>query len=318
MQDIKNIFFICLSFFLLTACSGSKSSDRLHQWMLENGKVKILSTTAQIGDLVAFVGGNRIDHLVLIKGNLDPHSYELVKGDGEKLSRADWIFFNGLGLEHGASLSSFLQSRPNTSALGDAIAKNFPHRILRKDSVSDPHLWMDVGLWKEAISLIEQQLAFMDPEGAVYYHENSSILKQAMETKHEQIYQLLHELPSEKRYVVTSHDAFRYFARSYLADPEEVDWEMRVAAPEGLAPDGQLSSFDIQHTIQFLKDHSVSVLFTESNVSKDAIQKVISSGKLMGLNLRICQEVLYGDAMGSLSYLEMMQHNADVLREWLE
>ena len=46
----------------------------------------------------------------------------------------------------------------------------------------------------------------------------------------------LQTIPSERRYLVTSHDAFHYFTRSYLADPGEKDWAKRFAAPEGLAP----------------------------------------------------------------------------------
>ena len=98
-------------FVSLTGC-GRKSgrAQKFSKWMAPNGKVKILSTTAQIGDLVEEIGGDRMDYWVLIQGDLDPHSYELVKGDDEKLSRADRVFYNGLGLEHGASLLNTLQN----------------------------------------------------------------------------------------------------------------------------------------------------------------------------------------------------------------
>ena len=65
--------------------------------MEPNGKLKVLSTTAMLHDLVKQIGGDEIDSTVLICGDLDPHTYQLVKGDGEKLSFADLVFYNGLG-----------------------------------------------------------------------------------------------------------------------------------------------------------------------------------------------------------------------------
>jgi len=124
-------------------------------------------------------------------------------------------------------------------------------------------------------------------------------------------------VPSEKRYLVTSHDAFRYFTRAYLADPGELNWDERFAAPEGLAPDGQLSPIDIQNIIDFLRTHHISVLFPESNVSRDSVSKIVSAGNESGLHLRLCRQSLCGDSLCGLSYLEMMRQNAEVISKHL-
>src|SRR6185503_10660848 len=95
-----------IRFFLLCAClcgCGSAPSS-LAQWKEPNGRVKVLSTTPIIDDLVSRIGGDRIDHLSLMGPFIDPHSYELVKGDDEKFSTAQVVFCNGLGLEHSGSL----------------------------------------------------------------------------------------------------------------------------------------------------------------------------------------------------------------------
>src|SRR5579871_5638784 len=96
------LYSLCLLF--LWGCSNSTAPSAMDPWVEQNGKLKVLSTTAMIDDVVRQIGRERIDHLPLIMGEIDPHSYELVKGDDEKLSMATLIFFNGLGLEHGASL----------------------------------------------------------------------------------------------------------------------------------------------------------------------------------------------------------------------
>src|ERR1700733_13239775 len=111
------------------ASSPSRSGD-LRGWMEEKGKIKVLSSVRMIDDLVAEVGKDRVDRWTLINGEIDPHSYEMVKGDDEKIGFAQIIFFNGLGLEHGASLSYRLAKHPNAIAVGEAIRKLHPEKIL--------------------------------------------------------------------------------------------------------------------------------------------------------------------------------------------
>lgn len=314
----KVCLLLVLPLFLTFILIGCSSKNRLSEWMGDGSKIKILSTTAQIGNLVAEIGGERVDGWVLIEGDLDPHSYEMVKGDDEKLARANLVFYNGLGLEHGASLSSLLRGSPKAIPIGDKIRAAYPERILKKGEAVDPHIWMDISLWQKAIDPIVEALILADPDGAAYYRERGDALVLKMENAHREIKDLILAVPSEKRYLVTSHDAFQYFTRSYLAETDETDWAERFAAPEGLAPDGQLNPLDIQRIIDFLRSKKITVVFPESNVSRDSIKKIALSGKNLGLDIRICSETLYGDSMSGLSYLEMMSRNAEVIKRYLE
>ena len=282
----------------------------------QDSRIVVLSTIAQIGDLAAYIGGDRIRHQVLVRGELNPHSYELVKGDDEKFQEADVVFYQGLGLEHSASVTAYVKEHPNALAVGDAIFARVPDQILWKDSVVDPHVWMDLALWSEAIDPIAERLSAIDPAGAAGFRARADALKAQMQTVHQQMRKQLQHIPPEKRYLVTSHDAFHYFARSYLAIPEERDWEERFTAPEGLAPDGQLNPIDLKNIVDHLAKYRIEVIFPESNVSRDSIRKIADAGKHLGLRVRICEEVLYGDALQG-SYLEAMQHNADVIARGL-
>jgi manganese/zinc/iron transport system substrate-binding protein len=315
MARLKKVILILLAPLLIVGCQPSK--NRLSDWLKPGGKVKVLSTTAQIGDLVNEIGGERIDGWVLIQGDLDPHSYEIVKGDGEKLDRADHIFYNGLGLEHGASLSALLKNSSKATAIGEKISSAYPERILKKGSTVDPHIWMDISLWQKGIDPIVQDLSAIDPDGASFYTERGAALLKKMEAAHNQVLSQIQKIPKEKRYLVTSHDAFHYFTRSYLAGPDETNWSERFAAPEGLAPEGQLNPRDIQKIIDYMRTNQVSVVFPESNVSRDSIRKIASAGKELGLEVQVCSEPLYGDAMSGLSYLEMMKQNADTIAKHL-
>ncbi len=311
---MKKILAIFLLFF---SCHSSPPQNELKQWMTPSNRVKVLSTTQMIGDLVVQIGRDRIDHLVLISGEIDPHNYELMKGDDEKISFAAIVFSNGLGLEHGASLSAHLQKHFHNVAIGDEIKRFTIDRALVIDGQVDPHIWMDISLWAHGISSIVTALSKEDPAGADFYFKNGELLRQKMLATHKEIQALFAEIPSEKRYLVTSHNAFNYFSRAYLSLGQ---WESeRCAAPEGLSPDGQLSACDIQRIIDHLCAHRISVIFSESNVSKDSLHKIVSCCQKKGLKVRICAKPLYADCMGENveSYLEMIRYNAEVMKnEW--
>lgn len=308
---------------ILVGCSPSGKPSSIEVWGEQNGKVKVLSTTAIIDNIVGEIGGDRIDHIPLITGEIDPHSYELVKGDDEKLSMAKIIFYNGLGLEHGASLRYQLGRHSHAICLGNVILKEDPDLILRDHHEIDPHIWMDISLWSKIVDPIVGALSQIDPEGAELYSHRGDILRKKMLGEHQRIYEQLQRIPQEKRYLVTSHDAFNYFARAYLATPDETsmsEWKKRFDAPEGLAPEGQLSTSDIQAVIDHLIKYHIQVVFPESNISRDSLKKVVHACAYKGLEVKISKGVLYGDAMGSKgsgadTYLEMMGHNADVLVE---
>ena len=158
---------------------------------------------------------------------------------------------------------------------------------------------------------------------ANYFLENGNQLKQKMLETHQKIYSMLQSIPESKRYLVTSHDAFGYFTKAYLATEEERsngDWKKRFAAPEGLAPDGQLSILDIYEIIDHLCKYDIHVVFAESNVSCESLKKIISASTEKAHEVHFSHKTLYADAMegGVSSYLEMIEKNAlSLMQEWM-
>ena len=136
----------------------------------------------------------------------------------------------------------------------------------------------------------------------------------------------MQKLPDSRRYLVTSHDAFNYFTKAYLANDgerEQNNWVERFAAPEGLAPESQISSKDIQDILDYLNKYQIQTIFFESNVSKSSIRKIVDSGQQKGINVKIAEKPLFADAMGGEgsgceTYLQMMEHNASSIFQCLE
>lgn len=328
---MKNFLILSVLTLLAFGCSQSSQdacprSGELSNWMKKNGKVKVLCTTAMIADIVSEVGGDQTDVIALITGGLNPHAYQLVKGDDEKLRFADIIFSNGLELEHGPSLKHALTNNKKAVPLGDKIKENYPSEILIVDGQPDPHIWMDISLFAKIIPPIVEQLQAQDPAHAALYAERGREVSRKLMEGHARVAAKLQEVPPEKRYLVSSHDAFHYFARAYLALPEELQdgtWRVRCDAPEGLAPESLLSTQHIQKIIDHLTTYQVGVIFPESNLNQDSIKKIVTAAQEKGLKVRIAKETLYGDAMGCKgsegdTYLKMIEHNAKVISDNLK
>lgn len=304
---------------LLFSFCGCDQVEKNRNWNAPSGKIKVLTTIAMISDLASEIGGEYVETHSLITGCLDPHSYELVKGDDEKFARADLVFYNGLGLEHGASLVRLLKQHPHARGLGDFLVENHRDLLLEKEGTFDPHIWMDISLWAKIIDPIVQELSKIDPDHTTEYQERGRLLSQKMKEADEMAYAKLQSIPQEKRYLVTSHDAFHYFTKRYLADASDgSSWECRSKAPEGLSPEAQASFSDLECVINHLLTYRIGVIFPESNLNTDSLVKIEDVCLAKGFTVRLAKEELYADSMGKeASYLEMIFHNVNAIVEEL-
>ncbi len=310
----KLLLLVLPVFYIFTGC-GSSTSSAVDQWLQPSDNVKVLSTIAMIDDLVAKIGGEYVDHIVLMYGEVDPHTYELVKGDDEKFIAADIVFSNGLGLEHSASVKYYLDHHSHSVFLGETLPLD---QFLYAGGLIDPHIWMDIGLWVQLIDPIVDQLSQIDPDHQDYYFDNGRDLKQVMLKKDQELLQKMQNVPEERRYLVTSHDAFSYFARKYMRINGEEDWAKRFIAPEGLSPEGQVGFSDIRKVVNYLCKYQIDVVFPELNVGATALKKISNICKEKGLHITIATTPLYGDTMlENSSYLDMIEHNINTLTAYL-
>jgi manganese/zinc/iron transport system substrate-binding protein len=283
--------------------------------MEDNGRIKALCTTAFVGTLVSEVGGENVDVLVLVSGQNDPHSYQLVKGDDEKFRRADIVFSSGLGLEQGTSLARYLSSY-HACAVGDAIVRLTQEAIFIGPIV-DPHIWMDISLWAQGAKIISERLSHIRPDLSSYFQKQvTAVIKKLMRV-HTQMRMTLHKIPSKHRYLVTTHDALQYFCRAYLASPQERRsgrWKKRCMAPEGFSPESQIGTQDLNEVVSYILQHQVEVVFSESGMNQDSLRKVIEVCAEKGRAVALSEDSLYSDTMGShMTYEEMMKQNAQTL-----
>ena len=282
---------------------------------------QIICTTEILEDVVKRIAGDSFHVEALIRGNMDPHSYELVKGEIEKLEQAEVVFSNGLGLEHGSSLSYFLHKSKKVVPLGEVVWNRQKDHFIMIDGVVDPHFWMDVPLFAHVIDPIVEKLSKLKPSHQHEFEERAKVLKKAFCQLDQNCLELIDEVPLSSRYLVTSHDAFNYFVRRYLAKGS-AEWKEHVMAPQGLAPEAEISLLDIQKVCDFMINQQVEVLFTEKNISYEAHRKIKEICYKKGHKTRLAAKPLFGDTLDKKSeragsYFGMVYYNTALIVEEL-
>ncbi|EPP36704.1 Periplasmic zinc-binding protein TroA [Chlamydia avium] len=302
---------LCLVFiFVITGCSPSQ---------VENSQgAYVLSTNRMLHDCVSKIVGNKVGALVLIDGSIDPHTYEMVKGDEDKLAVSRLIFCNGLGLEGTASLRKHLEGNPKVINIGSLLLEKHAFVPLEEDGVYDPHIWLDISIWREGVKEITEALIREFPEWKEEFTANASILLDEMQALDDWAERCLLTIPEESRYLVSGHNAFSYFTRRYLASDQEVKnhtWVKRCISPEGISPEAQISIRDIMLVAEYIQEHNVQVVFPEDTLNQDALKKITACLK-KGHEIRLSKNPLYSDNVQQ-DYFHTFKHNVRTIVEEL-
>ena len=171
----------------------------------------------------------------------------------------------------------------------------------------DPHAWQSVQNAIVYINNITSALSEADPANADTYKQNSEAYIAKLKEVEAEISAAVKALPESSRTVVTSHDAFGYFEKSY---------GLAFKAPTGISTESEASAADVAKLINQIREEGITAVFVE-NIADNRLLEQISSetGAQIG-------GTLYSDALSApdgpaATYLEMMRYNSQTLSQAL-
>ena len=183
-------------------------------------RLRVLATTSIVGDVVAQIGGARVDVSSLVPAGVDPHAFEPTPQDVRRVAEAQVVFANGLGLE--AFLGSLVQSAGtgapviSVSAEIDPLPAGGPLAATPGGVTEwDPHVWLDPQNVISWTHVIESALSALDPQGAAIYAAGAAAYRAQLQSLDAEIETTLAAVPPERRRLVTDHEELAYFARRY-------------------------------------------------------------------------------------------------------
>jgi manganese/zinc/iron transport system substrate-binding protein len=270
---------------------------------------KAICTTGMVADIVAHVAGERAEVESIIGTGVDPHLYQATRTDVAKLIRADVIFYSGLMLEGkmGDALIKVGRSRP-VFAVTELIDESL---LLEPEGFGghcDPHLWMDVSLWKRCAESVARTLAELDAEHAEEYTANYERYAEELDALHAYVGQVLSSIPERSRVLVTAHDAFNYMGRAY---------GLEVRGIQGISTESEAGIADINALVELLVSRDIKAVFVETSVSEKNVQSLLEGARARGHTVNVGGS-LFSDAMGKTgtyegTYIGMIDHNATTI-----
>jgi ABC-type Zn uptake system ZnuABC Zn-binding protein ZnuA len=269
------------------------------------GRLSVVATTTQIADFTRAVGGKRVDLHQILAPNTDPHDYEPRPADVTKTASAKLVFTSGSKLD--TWMRKVVDNSGGHPRVVDLSASNVAHVSGESKgpdaSRYDPHWWHDPANAEEAVKAIRDALARADPKNTAQYDANAERYLAQLARLDTGIRGCFSAVPAGERKLVTSHDAFNYFARRYGVT-------IVGAIIPSQTTQAQPSAGAVNALVGQVRREKVRAIFLESSVNPKLAQRVAEE---TGVNAKL---TLYGDTLGpagsaGATYLRMEAHNAD-------
>jgi zinc/manganese transport system substrate-binding protein len=271
-------------------------------------KINVVASFSILADLVRNVGGDRVQVTALVGRNKDAHAFEPSPADSRRLADARLVVVNGLGLE--GWLDRLVRAAGGKAPVVVASAGVEPRagerdetRFGRDRAGVDPHAWQSVANAKRYVANIRDALIKLDPPGTGTYAANGDAYLAKLDALDREIRATLARIPPDRRRVITSHDAFGYFAEAY---------GIVFLAPEGLSTDAEPSARAVARIIRQIESARVGALFLENVVDPRLLQQIArETGARIGGTLY--SDALTGPDGPAPTYIELMRHNTQAL-----
>jgi zinc/manganese transport system substrate-binding protein len=300
MKKIRNAFLLSLGLIV-----GAASADA--------APLKVVASFTVLGDLTQQIGGDDVSVTTLVRADGDTHVYQPTPNDAKALKEADVIIINGLGFE--GWMSRLIESSGTKAPVVTAsqgIAKTLTmaekeeeghHDHHHHHGSTDPHAWQSLTNGRVYVKNIAAALQKADPANSKDYAERASKLDAELAALDTWVEKEIASVPAEKRRVITTHDAFGYFADAY---------QVTFLAPTGFSTDDEPSAKEMRHLIQQIQSGKTRALFLESMGNPNIIKQLAAeTGAVVG-------PALYTDALSTengpaATYQKMMQYNVRAL-----
>jgi manganese/iron transport system substrate-binding protein len=302
-QTIQKI--VLTSILLLSGLMGCTQNNS--EQTAEVANPKVVSTNTIIADWTEDIGGDEIDHISILQAGDDPHVYEPTPEDTRAFEQSDLILYNGYNLE--AGLIRLLESSAKQAkkvAVGEGIQ---PLELDEADTgrVPDPHVWGDVENAIVMVNRIRDELIELSPEDKETFTQNAAKLITELKQLDQWITQQIQTIPANQRQLVTTHDAFQYYARAY---------GLTVAGTLiGISTEEQPSAQTVKQLVEAIKATDTPAIFGETTINPTLIETVANSA-----GVKLAPQKLYSDSIGAPdsnadSYSKMMVANTTAITE---
>lgn len=266
-------------------------------------RLDVVASFSILGDFVRNVGGDRVNVTTLVGPNGDVHVYTPAPHDAKTIADAKLLVINGLGLE--GWLPRLVQSSGSKALIVTASDGIAP---LKLGSEADPHAFQSVADAKIYITNISNALIAADPADAEFFRNRAKDYLEKLGELDRQVREAVARIPPEHRKVISTHDAFGYFAAEY---------GIQFIAPLGVSTENEPSARDIAAIISQVRKSKIPAVFLE-NISDDRLIRRISAETGAKVGGTLISDGLTDEKGDGPTYIDMVRHNIKALTSALD
>jgi zinc/manganese transport system substrate-binding protein len=282
----KLFWLVCLA--VIVAASPVRAADRLN----------VVASFSILGDFVRNVGGEHVSVTTLVGPDGDAHVFVPTPGDVKRVADAKLVFVNGLGFE--GWLPRLVKSAGSKAAIVTATSGITP---LKLGSGADSHAWQSVANAKVYVTNIRDALAAADPANAEAYKSNAGVYLADLDALDREVREAVAQIPPSRRKVISTHDAFGYFAAAYGVE---------FIAPVGVSTESAASARDVARIITQIRTAKIPAVFLE-NISDPRLIRRISAETGARVGGTLYSDSLTDEKGDSPTYIAMVRHNIKAL-----
>ncbi|KAB2848788.1 MAG: metal ABC transporter substrate-binding protein [Hyphomicrobiaceae bacterium] len=270
-------------------------------------KVQVVATFSILTDLTQQVGGERVTIKTLVGPESDAHVYQPTPTDSSEIAKARLVIANGLKFEGWMEKlvkSSGFKGQVVTATNGIKPIKGGDAHA-HDHGKSDPHAWQNAANVLIYVKNIRDGLCKADAAGCETYTRNAAQYSTEIQALDAEIKAKLKSIPADRRRIITSHDAFGYFASAY---------GVKFIAPRGISTESEASAKDVAKLITQIRKDKVTALFVENITDTRLIEQIARETKVK-IGGRLYSDALSKTEGPAATYLKMMRHNLSLLAE---
>lgn len=283
--------------------------------------LRVVASFSILADLAAQVAGPVAEVSALVGPDADAHVFQPSPADVRRLAQADLVIVNGLGFEgwmtrligsagyRGPVLTCSDGLKPRAAPV-EAGQDHAGHADAHSHGAAqggggapDPHAWQDIANARHYVARIRDALVTARPAQAELLRRRAAAYDAELAALDRRIRADFATLAPQQRRVVSSHDAFGYFAAAY---------GLEFLAAQSWNTDSEPSAADIARLIRQIRRQQIRAVFVENVSDARMVQRIArETGAVVGGTLH--SDALSAPGGVADSYLKMMSHNAATL-----
>src|SRR5262245_61711321 len=203
---------------LLMACGAEQAGAPATSGVVQQSAaktIKVVTTMSILTDMVKNVGSDRVMVENIIPIGAGPEDYQPTPRDAQTIAEADIVFYNGHGLEEW--LGDLFKSAAKPDQPQIAVSEGLQAVDVGSTAFKEgnPTFWPGAAYGAKYVEKIRNGLIQVDPAGKDTYTSSANAYISQLLDLNAELKQQAQSLPTERRKLVTNHDAFPYFALEY-------------------------------------------------------------------------------------------------------